>query len=233
MDFDPGQGLIWFAVWIVALTCHEAAHAFAALKLGDPTAYRHGQVTLDPVPHIKREPFGTIILPILSYMVFGWMLGWASAPYDPYWAQRNRRKAAWMALAGPVANLLLVLVAALIVRGGILLNVFYRPTQLTFTQITAGQGAAWTTALATLVSIWFSLNLILFVFNLLPLPPLDGSQVLVLLLSDRDAERYSRIIHQPAFRIIGLIVAWNIIGVVLDPVWTLAVNLLYPGFRYG
>jgi len=57
--------------------------------------------------------------------------------------------------------------------------------------------------------------------------------VLVLLLSDRDAERYSRLIHQPAFRIIGLIVAWNIVGVVLDPVWTLAVNLLYPGVTYG
>jgi len=233
MDFDPGRALIWFAVWIVALTCHEAAHAFAALKLGDPTAYRHGQVTLDPIPHIKREPFGTIILPILSYMVFGWMLGWASAPYDPYWAQRNRRKAAWMALAGPVANLLLVLVAALVIRGGILLNIFHGPNQVVFDRITAGGEAAWTNAAAMLASIWFSLNLILFVFNLLPLPPLDGSQVLVLLLSDRDAERYSRLIHQPAFRIIGLIVAWNIVGVVLDPVWTLAVNLLYPGVTYG
>jgi len=230
---DPGLGLIWFGVWIVALTCHEAGHAFAALRLGDPTAYHHGQVTLDPLAHIKREPFGTIILPIISYAVFGWMLGWASAPYDPYWAQQNRRKAAWMALAGPMANLILVVAAALAIRGGMLLGAFFPPESVEFVQVAAARSPGPANAIATLLSIWFSLNLILFVFNLMPLPPLDGSQVLVLLLNESAAERYSRIIHQPGLRIFGLVVAWNIVGFVLEPVWLAAVNLLYPGANYG
>jgi Zn-dependent protease len=229
---DPGLGLIWFGVWIVALTCHEAAHAFASLKLGDPTAYHHGQVTLDPLPHIRREPFGTIILPILSYAVSGWMLGGASAPVDPYWAQSNRRKAAWMALAGPTANLILAAIAAAAIRGGMLLGVFHQPETVEFVQVTAAGSPGWINAAATVVSIWFSLNLILFVFNLMPLPPLDGSGVLVLFLSDSAADRYCEVVHKPGLRIIGLVVAWNIVGLVLDPVWLRAVNLLYPGGGY-
>ncbi|MBN2270819.1 MAG: site-2 protease family protein [Sedimentisphaerales bacterium] len=229
---DLGLGLIWFGVWIVALTCHEAGHAFAALKLGDPTAYHHGQVTLDPLAHIKREPFGTVILPIISYAFFGWMLGWASAPYDPYWAQQNRRKAAWMALAGPMANLILVIAAALAIRAGMLLGVFSQPESVKFVQVAAANSPGPANAVATLLSIWFSLNLILFVFNLMPLPPLDGSQVLVLFLSESAAERYNQLIHQPGLRIFGLVVAWNLVGFVLDPVWLAAVNLLYPGAGY-
>jgi Zn-dependent protease len=229
---DPVLGLMWFVVWIVALTCHEAGHAFAAWKLGDPTAYHGGQVTLDPIPHIRREPFGTIILPIISYAVFGWMIGWASAPYDPFWAQQHRRKAAWMALAGPIANLILVVAAGLAIRGGMALGIFDAPERVNFEQVTEALSGGWTNGLATLLSIWFSLNLILFVFNLMPLPPLDGSQVLVLFLDESSAERYSRIIHQPTFRIIGLIVAWNVVSLVLSPVWLRAVNLLYPGAGY-
>ena len=79
-------GLGWYAVFLIAITCHEAAHAWAAYRLGDPTAYFAGQVTLNPGPHIEREPIGTILMPILSYWRMGVMLGWASAPYDPYWA---------------------------------------------------------------------------------------------------------------------------------------------------
>ena len=230
---DPVLGLMWFVVWIVALTCHEAGHAFAAWKLGDPTAYHGGQVTLDPVPHIKREPFGTVILPIISFAVFGWMIGWASAPYDPLWAQQHRRKAAWMALAGPIANLALVIIAALAIRGGMALGIFRAPERVNFTQVTEALSSGPANALATMLSIWFSLNLILFVFNLLPLPPLDGSQVLVLFLDESSAERYSRIIHQPHLKIIGLIIAWNIVGLVLSPIWLRVVNLLYPGANYG
>ncbi|MBN2138320.1 MAG: site-2 protease family protein [Sedimentisphaerales bacterium] len=230
---DAGLGLMWFGVWIVALTCHEAGHSFAALKLGDPTAYRHGQVSLDPLPHIKREPFGTVILPILSYMFFGWMLGWASAPYDPYWAQRNRRKAAWMALAGPASNLILVILAGLAIRGGMLLGVFKAPETITFEQITEAYTQNWASGVAVFLSIWFSLNVILLVFNLMPLPPLDGSGALVLLLSDSAAERYTRMIQQPGFRIFGLVAAWHLVGLVAGPVRLLAVNILYyPAHSY-
>jgi len=229
---EPVLGITWYVVLLAALTCHEAAHGFAALKLGDPTAYRQGQVTLDPIAHIKREPFGMVVMPILSFILAGWMIGWASAPYDPHWARQNRRRAALMALAGPLANLILVVIAGLAIRGGMLLGVFYAPESITFEQVTAAASPGFANSASVVVSILFSLNLILFVFNLIPLPPLDGSEVLSLFLSDRAAERYAALLRQSGFRVIGLIVAWQLLDVVLDPVHTLSLNILYPGAGY-
>ena len=229
---EPVLGITWYVVLLAALTCHEAAHGFAALKLGDPTAYRQGQVTLDPVAHIKREPFGMVVMPILSFILAGWMIGWASAPYDPHWARQNRRRAALMALAGPLANLILVVIAGLAIRGGMLLGVFHAPESITFEQVTAATSPGFANSASVVVSILFSLNLILFVFNLIPLPPLDGSEVLSLFLSNRAAERYAELLHQSGFRVIGLIVAWQLMGAVLDPVHTLSLNILYPGAGY-
>ncbi len=120
-------GPIWYVCFLFALTCHEAAHALAAKIGGDETAARGGQVTLNPLPHIQREPVGTIVVPFLSFMISGWMLGWASAPYDPVWAERYPKRAAWMALAGPVANFALVILAALFIHLGIGAGVFPNP----------------------------------------------------------------------------------------------------------
>ncbi|MHC4741848.1 MAG: site-2 protease family protein [Planctomycetota bacterium] len=113
------------------------------------------------------------------------------------------------------------------------IGIFDAPDRINFEQVTEAVSAGPANAAATLLSICFSLNLILFVFNLMPLPPLDGSQVVVLFLDERAAERYSQIIHQPAFRIIGLVVAWRIVGYILSPVHLLAINILYyPGHSY-
>jgi Zn-dependent protease len=225
-------GITWYVALLVALTCHEAAHGFVALKLGDPTAYRRGQVTLDPVAHIRREPFGTVIMPIVSYVFAGWMIGWASSPYDPYWARNNRKSAALMALAGPAANLILVVLAGLAIRAGILLGVFHAPESVTFEQVTAATSPGFANSASVAISIVFSLNLILLVFNLIPLPPLDGSEVLSLFLSDGSAERYTQLLQQPGSRIIGLIVAWWLLDVILNPIPPLALNTLYPGAGY-
>lgn len=225
-------GITWYVALLVALTCHEAAHGFVALKLGDPTAYRRGQVTLDPVAHIRREPFGTVIMPIVSYVFAGWMIGWASSPYDPYWARQNRRSAALMALAGPTANFILLVLAGLAIRAGILLGVFHAPESVTFEQVTAATSPGFANSASVAISIVFSLNLILLVFNLIPLPPLDGSEVLSLFLSDSAAERYTQLLQQPGSRIIGLVVAWWLLDVILNPIHLLALNTLYPGAGY-
>ena len=225
-------GITWYVVLLVALTCHEAAHGFIALKLGDPTAYRQGQVTLDPIVHIRREPFGTVIMPILSFILAGWMIGWASSPYDPYWARNNRKSAALMALAGPAANLILVVLAGLAIRTGILLGVFHAPESVTFEQVTAASSPGFANSASVAISIVFSLNLILFVFNLIPLPPLDGSEVLSLFLSYSAAERYTQLLQQPGIRIFGLVIAWWLLDIILNPVHLLALNILYPGAGY-
>ena len=98
--------------FVFTASFHEAAHAWAALKGGDSTAYLGGQVSLDPMPHIHREPIGMIVIPIISLAMMGWPLGFASAPYDADWEWRNPKKAGWMALAGPAANLIIAFIAA-------------------------------------------------------------------------------------------------------------------------
>jgi len=204
----------------------------AAWKLGDPTAREAGLVTLDPIAHIHRSPFGMVIVPAASFLMGGWMIGWASTPYDPYWADRNRKAAALMALAGPAANLALVLLAAVVIRAGMLAGIFAEPQAATFDHVTSAVSPGMAGGAAVAVSVLLSLNLILLVFNLLPLPPLDGSEIISLFLDARTADRYRAMMTQPGARIIGLVIAWHVLEFVFDPIHTLCLNLLYPGAGY-
>ena len=86
-----GTGLVWFVAFLLSTTVHEAMHAWVALRGGDPTAYHGGQVSLSPIPHIRREPLGMLVVPLLTSLTQGWAMGWASAPYDPNWAARHPR----------------------------------------------------------------------------------------------------------------------------------------------
>lgn len=221
---------IWYVVFLFSVTLHEAAHAWAALRLGDPTAYEGGQVSLNPIPHIRRELFGMVIVPLISLAISGWPLGWASAPYNPLWADRYPRRAAWMALAGPASNLLLVLVAAIAARIGMAAGYFGRPTSWSGFEDTVGSLTPGTPEmLATFVSILFALNLILFLFNLLPLPPLDGAGALPLIIGDDLARSYRAMMMQPMMSVMGLIIAWNIFGPIFRPVFATVTRLLYAG----
>lgn len=224
-------GVAWYAVFLLAITCHEGAHAWAAKLGGDPTAFHAGQVTLSPLPHIRREPFGTVVVPVLSYALGGWMIGWASAPYDPFWAERHPRRAAWMALAGPAANLALLLVAAGAIRAGVSVGVFTAPQTATPTRIVEATQPGTLAAVATLLSVLFVLNLLLFVFNLLPVPPLDGNTAITLLMSEEMGRRFREFTR--SFGLLGLLLAWFLFGRLFGPLYTLALNLLHPGTSYG
>ncbi len=111
-------GFISYIVFLFSTTCHEAAHGLVAKLGGDSTAALAGQVTLNPVPHIRREPWGMVVIPILAFLFTRGMIGWASAPFDPLWEQRQPRRAALMALAGPAANFTLMFIAAAGLRIG-------------------------------------------------------------------------------------------------------------------
>jgi Zn-dependent protease len=227
------EGFAYYIVFLFSTTLHEAAHAWAARRGGDLTAYRGGQVTLDPTPHIRREPFGMVILPIVSVLISGWPFGYASAPYDPVWASRHPKRAARMALAGPAANLLLVVLAGLLIRVGTFTGAFYPPESIHFGYLAAAQHDGLASAIGVLLSIFFSLNLLLFAFNLLPLPPLDGSGAIPLFLSPRASETYqSFLINTPGIAWIGMLIAWRIFDVLFDPIFLGAANLLYPGLGY-
>src|SRR5690242_21552184 len=99
MQSSMADGFVWYGAFLFSTICHEAAHAWSALRLGDDTAARGGQVSLNPWPHVRREPVGMVIVPLLSWFAAGWMIGWASAPYDRTWARQFPRRAALMAVA--------------------------------------------------------------------------------------------------------------------------------------
>jgi Zn-dependent protease len=231
---DPLEAIAFYAVFVFSVTVHEAAHAWAAMKGGDLTAYHGGQVSLDPLPHMKREPFGMVILPILTVLMNGFPIGYASAPFDPAWAARHPKRAAWMALAGPGANLALTLLAFAAIRFGLSTGRFVPPDMLGFRHVTMALGDAGSLAGASalLLSIFFSMNLLLFVLNMLPVPPLDGSGALALVLPERLVESYRSIFQQPIVAIVGLLLVWNFAGEVFSPCFFFAARLLYPGVGY-
>ena len=232
---DPVEAIAFYAVFVFSVTIHEASHAWAAMIGGDLTAYEGGQVSIDPLPHMKREPFGMVILPVLSVFSTGWPIGYASAPYNAVWAERYPERAGWMALAGPGANLAMALLVWLIVRFGLGAEYFQPPDFIGFSSMTAAVGDpnGLAAGAAFVLSILFSMNLLLFVLNMLPLPPLDGAAALVLILPENLLDGYRKLIHQPFFAIVGLLLVWNLVGEIFHPVLMGAIELLYPEVRYG
>jgi len=218
MDFDLESGIRWYLVFLFSTVLHEAAHAWTAHRLGDDTAYRGGQVTLDPIPHIRREPFGMVVVPILSYLAGGWMIGWASAPYSVEWARQFPRRAALMALAGPTANALLLLGSSALILLGAHLGLFSIASHPQWQNVAIGGDGLWS-FVAMMLSLVASLNLLLLAFNLLPLPPLDGASLPLLFLPEGLAARYSEFFRHPGLSILGMVVAWHAAGSVLPPIF--------------
>ena len=189
-------GFIWYVAFLFSTTCHEAAHALAAKIGGDDTAFAGGQVSLNPVPHIQREPWGMVVFPILSLIVTHNLFGWASAPYDPIWERRHPRRAAWMALAGPATNYTLMLLAAVALRVG-----------WTYHWLRVDETNGRADFPTSVLGVFFFLNLLLGTFNLLPVPPLDGSTGIMLFMGENRAHRYLDWLRGNSYAMVGLVVA--------------------------
>jgi Zn-dependent protease len=226
-------GVLWFLAFLFSTTVHEAMHAWAALKGGDPTAYHAGQVSLSPLPHIRREPFGMLVLPLLTAVTQGWAIGWASSPYDPHWAARYPRRAAWMAAAGPAGNLLIALGSFTLLKLGLLSGWFAAPPVANFHTLVAPGAGESIGGLGTALSILLVLNVFLAVFNLLPLPPLDGAAVLGLFVPEDQMDRLRAIVHQPWAPLVGLLIAWKIFPFLTGPLFGLILRLLHPMEGYS
>ncbi len=225
-------GLVWYIAFLFSTTCHEGAHALAAKLGGDPTAFHGGQVTLNPIPHIQRTPFGMVVIPVLAYFFSGWMIGFASTPYDPHWAARHPRRAAWMALAGPAANFTLMLLAAVGIRLGLAVGVLQAPARPSFTGIVEAVDPSVFGLPAMILSIFFVLNLLLGTFNLLPLPPLDGNVGITVFMSEKKALDFLDFTR--SFGMMGIVVAWFLFGRLFSAVFLFALNALYfPLASYG
>ena len=226
------MGLAWYAAFVVSTTAHEGAHALAAYLGGDPTAYRAGQVSLNPMPHMRREPFGMVVVPLLFALTQGWCIGWASTPYDPVWEQRHPRRAAWMAAAGPGANFALALTALLGLRIGLELGLFLAPSQVSFGQIVAGSNAA-LDIVGRALSILLVLNTILGLFNLLPVPPLDGATAVTLLLPEDLGLRFRQVLRGSGALAVAFVLGFWLFPRLIPSIFSLLLRLVHPDQVYG
>jgi Zn-dependent protease len=154
---DPLQALVWIIAFIAALTFHEFSHGLVAKFQGDDTAERVGRLTLNPIPHI--DPIGLVAVLVAGF-------GWARpVPYNPYNMRDQKWGPVFVALAGPLSNLLLFFLAGLTYKG-----------------LSAAGAVAPGSALGAFLGALMGVNVVLFAFNLIPIPPLDGSRLLLLAL---------------------------------------------------
>jgi Zn-dependent protease len=222
--------LIWYLVFLFSTTFHEFAHALVAYKGGDLTAYETGHVTLDPMPHIRRSPIGMVLVPLVSYVQLHWMVGFASVPFNAEWGKRNPTKQALMSLAGPLANLLLAVFALAALRILLAAHVFQYSSDLAGLSYVDAVGASTRSplgALATALSVMLKLNVVLCLFNLIPVPPLDGAGVLSGFFPNVFGALYDRMRQAPAFEFLGLIVAWRVFPYLAAPAFHAVLGLLY------
>ena len=226
--------IIQILILLFAITVHEASHGWTAKKLGDPTAYDMGRVTLNPLAHI--DIFGTVILPLLLSLARLPAFGWAKpVPVNPYNFRNPRRDNLWVSFAGPAANLgvafasFLVLIAMKLTIPQIglfikaLINGFFRQMGFMLPVLSPGfyplQGLALVLLMLVLINSYFAL------FNLIPIPPLDGSGILAGLLPDSALSRYDRL-RPFGFIIVLLLIYMGFLDLLMWPIKLMIVIVL-------
>ncbi|MEK7168576.1 MAG: site-2 protease family protein [Patescibacteria group bacterium] len=201
--------LIWILAFIIAITIHEAAHAWAADKLGDPTARIMGRITLNPLASV--DIYGTIIIPLLLALAGAPVLGWAKpVEFDPYNLKNPRKDSAIISLAGPAINIILAILLAIIVRFINLLPII----EIVFFAV-------------------IQVNVTLAIFNLIPVHPLDGGKILAGLLPHREAAQFDLFLHRYGtilllFMIFPLFGGVSIVSQIVSPISNLLLGLLIP-----
>lgn len=186
------EALLWIIPIMIAVIFHEVAHGYIALKLGDPTARDMGRLTLNPLPHI--DPVGTILIPgLLILLKAGFVFGYARPVPVNFMRLRNpKRGMALVALAGPATNILIALIAAVLIRVLVLADPGLIG-RIASPDSTAGIPGALAVSAAYILFYTFFLSVILAIFNLIPIPPLDGGRIAVGLLPEAAARAYSKI----------------------------------------
>ena len=197
--------ILSFIILIISIVLHEVSHGYAANALGDPTARLQGRLTLNPIKHI--DPVGSVIVPILTTMLSGFTFGWAKpVPYNPHNLQNRRVGEALIAAAGPASNILIALIFSFIIRifTSNILGEAIPSAILGFT------GVAFVSALIQVSATIVMVNLVLAIFNLVPLPPLDGSKILFSLLPRRFAHiRAVLEMYGPILMFVAVFVIWK------------------------
>lgn len=193
---------------LLALTVHEFAHGYVAYRLGDPTAKSMGRLTLNPLKHL--DPLGTIAFFIIK-------IGWAKpVPVNPNYFKDPRKDMLWVALAGPIVNLILAIISALAVK-----LVWFLAATLPYSQI--AEAVLVPLNMVLMASVW--INLVLCIFNFLPIPPLDGSKILAGILPPDMARSYASV-ERYGFVILLILAFSGLLSQMIMPVITFARNIL-------
>lgn len=190
--------VVWLLPVIFAITGHEVAHGWMAKRFGDKTAQQQGRLTLNPLKHI--DPVGTLLIPGLLLITFtGFIFGWAKpVPVDARNFKNPKKAMMWVALAGPASNFLMAFGWALLARVGVMLqSIEFVSMPLIYSGV-AG----------------ITINLVLMLLNLIPIPPLDGSRIVSGLLPNYWAWRYNQL-ERYGFLILLLLLATNALGYIL------------------
>jgi Zn-dependent protease len=207
VNFDPLAAALGFGVLLISLTIHEAAHAWTADRLGDPTARMLGRVSLNPLVHI--DWLGTVLLPLIAMFSGLLLIGWAKpVPVNTRNLRHPRRDFMLVAAAGPVSNLLQALAAAIILRG------------------TIATGAAPALGVTFLTQFVFT-NLALAFFNLIPVPPLDGGNVALGLMPPGLAASYAQL-RNYGFLILYVLMLTGVARAIMLPPTIFLARILLP-----
>ena len=217
MDADViGRFILYMVALIFSLSVHEMMHAWMSNRFGDDLAYHQGRVSLSPVTHV--DPVGTLLFPAIAFFTGAAMLGWARpTPVNPL-AWRNKRVANfWVSIAGILGNLAIAVVVGIVIR-----------VLLAAGQLPASPEDSTMTAVAALLRVFFVMNVGLAVFNLFPIPPLDGSKILASVLPESFAPALDTLDQFGwILLIVGLMT--GVFGVVFNFVIPLAWNILLIG----
>jgi len=219
--------IISLFVLLFAITIHEAAHGWAALKMGDPTAYSLGRITLNPLAHI--DPIGTVLLPLMLVIIGAPPFGWAKpVPVNPLNLRNPRRDNLWVSAAGPFSNLT---VAAFALVGIVVLKILSPNVSYFLKSFLLGRGAFPRgfyplEGLALILFYGVLINTYLAIFNLIPVPPLDGSGVLMGLISEEAAAKYDRIRPFGFLIVIGLIYL-GLLNLIIQPIQIIIFSIIF------
>ena len=193
------ETLVAVAIFLlVGFPVHEFSHALVAYRLGDGTAKMFGRLTLNPIVHL--DPVGSLILVASALLSGGFIIGWAKpTPVNPSMLRGGRRAEAWVAAAGPVSNLVMAIAGAIVFR---------------VLDAIVGPGAPGFVVFIGNVTLWFVfINLALFIFNLIPIPPLDGSKVMFALMNPRTVWQIRPKLEQWGFLILIVVMIIPINGI--------------------